>query len=150
MRFPAALFSLALAATMLVQAILPSHAAELGEVTIETAEGRVHVFQVEIVTTPEEMALGLMFRRELAADAGMLFVYEEARETAFWMQNTFLPLDMLFINEDGSIRHIAERTVPLSTASVPSQGPVRAVLEINGGTSERLGISIGDRVRWEN
>ena len=150
MRFPAALVSLALAAALLAQAILPARAAELGEVTIETSEGRVHVFRVEIVTTPEEMALGLMFRRELAADAGMLFVYEEARETSFWMQNTFLPLDMLFINADGSIRHIAERTIPLSTASVPSHGPVRAVLEVNGGTSERLGISVGDQVYWDN
>lgn len=148
MRVPAVLVSLTIAALMLARAIMPAHAVELGEVTIETSEGRVHVFQVEIVSTPEEMALGLMFRQELAADAGMLFVYEEARETSFWMQNTFLPLDMLFINADGTIRHIAERTVPLSTASVPSHGPVRAVLEINGGTSERLGINVGDHVRW--
>ena len=92
--------------------------------------------------------MGLMFRTALAPDAGMLFLYPTPRETSFWMQNTYLPLDMLFIDEDGVIRHIAERTVPLSTTPVPSNGPVRAVLEVNGGTSDRLGIAVGDRVSW--
>ncbi len=124
-------------------------AAEQATLVVETAEGRSHAFSVEVVTTPQEMALGLMYRTQLAADAGMLFVYPAPRETSFWMQNTYLPLDMLFINDDGVIHHIAKRTVPLSTAPVPSNGPVRAVLEINGGASDRLGIAPGDRVSWE-
>lgn len=123
-------------------------AMEQGEVVIRTPEGVSHSFAVEIVETPQEMAMGLMFRQSLAADAGMLFLYSTPRETSFWMKNTFLPLDMLFIGEDGVVHHIAERTVPQSTASVPSNGPVRAVLEVNGGTSDRLGIVEGSIATW--
>jgi hypothetical protein len=123
-------------------------AMELGTLSIETAAGGTHAFDVEIVSTPQEMAVGLMFRQQMAPDAGMLFVYPSARETSFWMKNTLLPLDMLFVGDDGIIHHIAERTVPLSTTPVPSHGPTRAVLELNGGTSDRLGIAAGDRLVW--
>jgi uncharacterized protein len=140
--------SLRLCFVLLIAAIGSARAAEQAEVSIATGEGRTHVFAVEVVSTPQEMAMGLMFRTELAPDAGMLFLYPTPRETSFWMQNTYLPLDMLFIDEDGVIRHIAERTIPRSTTPIPSNGPVSAVLEINGGTSDRLGIAIGDRVSW--
>lgn len=133
---------------LVLLAPLVGRAAEQGTLTIETAAGDILQFEVEIVTTPQEMAVGLMFRQQMAPDAGMLFVYPAARQVSFWMKNTYLPLDMLFIGDDGVIHHIAERTVPLSTTPVPSRGPSRAVLELNGGTSERLGIAAGDRLIW--
>jgi uncharacterized membrane protein (UPF0127 family) len=87
-----------------------------------------------------------MYRRSLAPDAGMLFVYPSARQVAFWMKNTLIPLDMLFIGDDGRIRRIVERTVPLSETPIASLDEVRAVLELNGGTAERLGIKAGNKV----
>ena len=129
-------------------AVRSAVAAEQADLRIVSAEGRTHLFSVEVVSTPQEMAIGLMYRTEMAPDAGMLFLYPSPRETSFWMQNTYLPLDMLFIDTEGVIHHIAERTVPLSTTPIPSRGPVQAVLELNGGTSERLGIAVGDRVSW--
>jgi uncharacterized membrane protein (UPF0127 family) len=112
---------------------------------IVTDDGE-HVFQVEIADDPRERAVGLMFRREMPADAGMLFDFMEEQPASFWMRNTYIPLDMLFIRADGTIDSIGERTTPLSEKSVPSKGPVRFVLEINGGLSDRLGIEAGDRV----
>jgi uncharacterized membrane protein (UPF0127 family) len=87
-----------------------------------------------------------MFRRQLAAGSGMLFVYEPAREVGMWMQNTFVPLDMLFIAGDGMIVKVTERTVPLSRRIIPSERPVVGVLELNAGTASRLGIGPGGRV----
>lgn len=128
---------------------VPSRAAAdaLEPLTIETAAGAKLVFSVEVVRTVEERARGLMFRDRLAPDGGMLFVYEADQPVMMWMKNTLIPLDMLFIARDGTIRSIAERTVPLSESVIPSQGAVAAVLEINGGTAARLGIRPGDRVR---
>ena len=114
--------------------------------TIETAGGKQQ-FTVELATTPDQMMVGLMFRQSLPADAGMLFVYPSERQVEFWMKNTFIPLDMLFIGADGHIRHIAERTVPLNETPISSIEEVRAVLEVNGGTVSRLGIKQGDVVR---
>lgn len=106
-----------------------------------------HPFTVEMAVTSEQRAQGLMFRRELAADAGMLFDFgKRPSRAAMWMKNTLIPLDMLFIAPDGRIESIAERTVPHSLESISSRGPVRAVLELNGGTVSRLGIEPGDRV----
>ncbi len=99
-----------------------------------------------MAVTPQERSRGLMERRELAADAGMLFDYGNERFVSFWMKNTLIPLDMLFIKSDGRIARIAERTTPLSLVAVPSGEAVRAVLEVNGGTADRLGIAPGDRV----
>jgi hypothetical protein len=138
----------ALLLALVATAPVPAQAVDQGTLVIETADGMRHQFDVEIVTTPQEMAIGLMFRQQMAPDAGMLFVYPSARETSFWMKNTYLPLDMLFAGDDGIIHHIAERTVPLSTTPVPSHGATRAVLELNGGTSDRLGIAAGDRLVW--
>jgi len=112
---------------------------------IETASG-AQKFTVEVARSPRQHAQGLMFRRRLAADAGMLFVYQRAEPVAMWMQNTFIPLDMLFIGADRRIVHIVERTVPLSTETIGSVEPALSVLELNAGTVSRLGIKSGDVV----
>jgi uncharacterized membrane protein (UPF0127 family) len=107
----------------------------------------VHIFGVELVVTPEEQARGLMFRRDLPEMQGMLFDFHREQPTSFWMKNTYVSLDMIFIRADGRILSIAENTVPLSEALVPSGGPVRAVLEVIAGTCKKLGIAPGDRVK---
>ncbi|MEE8271741.1 MAG: DUF192 domain-containing protein [Alphaproteobacteria bacterium] len=119
---------------------------EQSELWVETAAGSRYRFDVELAVTGAQQAQGLMHRDEMAADAGMLFVFEPMRPVSFWMKNTLIPLDMLFVAADGRIVNIAERTTPLSTDSVPSDGPVKAVLEINGGMAALLGIHPGDRV----
>ncbi len=113
--------------------------------TIATRDAH-HLFTIEIARTPAEMERGLMFRDRLAPDHGMLFLYTEDRFVSFWMKNTLIPLDLIFADATGRILHIAERTVPLSTDLIFSEHPVRAVLEVNGGTADRLRISIGDRL----
>jgi uncharacterized membrane protein (UPF0127 family) len=118
-----------------------------GALDIETAGGRHH-FAVELATTQDQQIQGLMFRRTLAPDAGMLFLYDDDHEIQMWMKNTLIPLDMIFIRADGTILSIAERAVPRSLATIPSQGAARAVLEVNGGTAARLGIKPGDRVTY--
>jgi uncharacterized membrane protein (UPF0127 family) len=120
-------------------------AAELQPLEIASKSG-VHVFAVEMASTPEEVARGLMFRRQLPEGQGMLFDFHKEQPTSFWMKNTYIPLDMIFIRADGRILHIAENRVPLSETLVPSGGPVRAVLEVIGGTAKKLGIAPGDRV----
>lgn len=113
---------------------------------VETADGPRR-FAVEVARTPEQRAVGLMGRRDLAPDRGMLFDFGRTREVAMWMKNTFVPLDILFIDPEGRIVHIAENTTPQSLKRIPSGGPVRFALELLAGTSERLGISPGNRVR---
>ena len=120
-------------------------AAELQPLEIASKSG-VRVFAVEMATTPEEQAKGLMFRRELPEGQGMLFDFQREQPTSFWMKNTYVALDMMFIRADGRILRIAENTVPLSEALVSSGGPVRAVLEVVAGTAKKLGIAPGDRV----
>jgi uncharacterized protein len=115
------------------------------ELTIETAGGKQH-FRIEEARTPDQMAQGLMFRRSLPADAGMLFLYDHPQVASFWMKNTLIPLDMVFIAADGTVAGIHERAVPLSLDPVISDRAVIAVLELNGGTAARLGIKAGDRV----
>jgi uncharacterized protein len=115
------------------------------KLAIQTANGR-HEFTVELALTDQEQQTGLMFRPSLAANRGMLFDYKTPTQITMWMKNTFIPLDMIFIGADGRIVHIAERTVPQSLEIVPSVRPARAVLEVNGGTAQRLGIKIGDLV----
>ena len=112
--------------------------------------GRDHRFTVEVARTPEQQARGLMFRESLAADAGMLFPFVPPRPASFWMRNTLIPLDMIFIRPDGTIARIAANTVPMSEESVGVGVPVTAVLEIRGGRSAELGIREGDRVSWED
>jgi len=123
----------------------PSWAA--GEQTLEIASKTgVHIFSVEVVDNDADRAKGLMYRKELPEGRGMLFDFHRDQEVSFWMQNTYIPLDMIFIRGDGRILRIEENTVPLSTRMIPSRGPVRAVLEVIGGTSRKLGIAPGDRV----
>jgi len=116
--------------------------------SIETADGRRLDFEVELALTTLQRAQGLMFRREMPEMAGMLFVYDKEWEVSMWMKNTVIPLDMLFIKADGRIAAIAERTVPFSLETVSSGQPVTGVLELNGGTTARLGIRRGDRVLY--
>ncbi len=141
----AVLFLLALAPWSAPAQTGPQPTLPQSELFIESASGR-HRFLVELALTPEQMSRGLMFRTQMAADAGMLFDFRREEPVAFWMRNTILPLDMLFIDRAGRIANIAERTVPFSEATVPSQVPVRAVLQLNAGTAQRLGLRVGDRV----
>jgi uncharacterized membrane protein (UPF0127 family) len=113
--------------------------------TIVTAGGP-HKFTVEVATAPAQMAQGLMFRQNLAPDAGMLFDYQVPSMATMWMKNTLIPLDMLFVDAQGRIVNIHERAVPGSLATIGTAAPVRAVIELNGGTTARLGIRPGDRV----
>ena len=115
------------------------------EVVIETARGERHPFRVYVARRPEERSRGLMFVTELASDEGMLFDAGHTEETAMWMRNTPLSLDMLFLLDDGTVGHIARETVPYSRKLIPSEVLTRAVLEINGGMAGELGIKEGDR-----
>ncbi|HTV44476.1 MAG TPA: DUF192 domain-containing protein [Stellaceae bacterium] len=117
------------------------------KLTIVTAGGR-HSFTVELAETPAQMEQGLMFRRSLAPDAGMLFDFKEPTMATMWMHNTLIPLDMLFVDQHGRIVNIAQRAVPESDQTIAAAAPVRAVIELNGGTAERLGIKPGDRVLY--
>ena len=105
-----------------------------------------HRFMVEIAETPGQMEQGLMFRRSLAPDAGMLFDFKQPTVATMWMRNTLIPLDMLFVDQQGLIVNIAQRAVPQSDQTIAAAAPVRVVIELNGGTAERLGIQPGDRV----
>lgn len=118
----------------------------LEPLTIETGAG-VHAIQVEVARTPEERSIGLMHRTELAPDRGMLFDYGVTRPATMWMKNTLISLDMFFAESDGRIVTIAERTTPLSEKRIRSGQPVRFVLEMSGGSAQRLGIAPGDRLR---
>ena len=104
-------------------------------------------FQVEIARNDTERARGLMYRTSLGPDRGMIFVYDSPRPVAFWMKNTLIPLDMLFIAADGRVRRIAENATPLSEVPIPSGDPVQFVLELAGGTAHSRGITTGATVR---
>ena len=106
----------------------------------------VHVCSVEIADNDADRSKGLMYRRELPEGRGMLFDFQRDQDVSFWMENTYIPLDMIFIRGDGRILRIAENTEPLSERLVPSGGRVRGVLEVIGGTARKLGIAPGDRV----
>lgn len=114
----------------------------LEQVHMITDDGPVS-FQVELARTPSEQSVGLMFRPSLAEDAGMLFIYPNPARVSFWMKNTMIPLDMIFIDDAGVVVNIAAETEPYSLAPRGSEGAVRAVLEINGGLSAKLGIEPG-------
>jgi uncharacterized protein len=109
---------------------------------------RSHEFRVEVAATEAEQQRGLMFRESLGPNEGMLFPFPQPRPAQFWMKNTLIPLDMIFIRADGSIARIAVNTVPHSLDPVGVDEPVAAVLEIAGGRSVELGINEGDRVSW--
>lgn len=127
---------------------LAAHAiagAELSKLTFETSGGP-RVFQVEVADTPEQREVGLMYRRSMPDDHGMLFDFGRPQEISMWMQNTYVSLDMVFVGGDGRVSRIAERTEPLSTRVIPSLGPARYVVELVAGAAERMGLKPGDKV----
>ncbi len=136
-------------ATTATQAPLERSPAGLEQVplTINSANGK-HRFTVEVARTPEEQAQGLMFRKSVPPDRGMIFPYDPPVQVSFWMKNTLVPLDMVFIGPDGKIGRIAANTTPMSLDPVASIDPVSAVLEIAGGRAAELGIREGDKVDW--
>lgn len=105
----------------------------------------VFAFNLEIAETPKQREVGLMYRTSLAPDAGMLFDYHGEQQVAFWMQNTLIPLDMIFIGADGIVKNIHVNARPLDTTAIPSGVPVQFVLEIAGGRSVEIGLKAGDR-----
>jgi uncharacterized membrane protein (UPF0127 family) len=119
-------------------------------VVIETRAGARHVVSVEVVRTDADRARGLMNRRELAPDSGMLFLFDETAEHPFWMKNTLIPLDMIFLTEEGRVAGIVARAVPGDLSPRSAGGPSRYVLEVAGGWAEAHGVAPGDRVRFEN
>ena len=128
-------------ATLLASGVV---AARSDMLTLKTASGS-HEFTVEVVDTPKKRAVGLMYRTEMAADHGMLFDFKASRLVQFWMKNTYISLDMIFIREDGTIVRIARRTEPRSLRQISSGERVRFVLEVVAGTAERIGLRPGDR-----
>jgi len=121
---------------------------EKSALTVHTRAGKVYRFRIEIARTAEQKSLGLMYRRRLAPDAGMLFLHQRDERARMWMKNTYIPLDMLFVDGDGRIVDMKQRTVPHSLAIIASGQPVKAVFEVNAGTAARLGIAIGDRLDY--
>ena len=112
---------------------------------VVTKSGK-HEFIVETAVTDRQHAQGLMFRQSLAKNAGMLFDYKVPTSITMWMKNTFIPLDMIFINNDGKVINVVQRAIPFSENVISSLGKARGVLEVNGGTASRLGIIPGDKI----
>jgi uncharacterized membrane protein (UPF0127 family) len=123
-----------------------AYAQTLESLTIASQGGQRQSFKVEVARNDADRAQGLMYRRAMPADQGMLFDFAKVAPVSMWMQNTYLPLDMLFVRPDGTIARIAANTEPLSTRTIPSGEPVLAVLELNAGTAARLNIKPGDRL----
>ncbi|MCB9965797.1 MAG: DUF192 domain-containing protein [Rhodospirillales bacterium] len=126
---------------------LPS--AQTFPLKIVTQDGRTVYFQVEAATTEAERSRGLMFRKEMAGDHGMIFLFSDVRPRAFWMKNTFLPLDILFLDETGKIVSIRQG-VPLSEDGIFSGAPAKAAVELNQGTAEMFGLLEGDTVYFSH
>jgi hypothetical protein len=125
----------------------PSSSAGPRTLEIASTNG-VHAFTIEIADNDAARAKGLMFRKTLPEGTGMLFDFQSEQEVSFWMKNTYISLDMIFIRGDGRILRIAENTDPLSTSLIASGGPVLAVLEVIAGTARKYGIAPGDRVAF--
>lgn len=113
-----------------------------------TSHGKVHTFRVEVASTFEQQERGLMFRTEMGADEGMIFPMKPPRPAAFWMKNTVIPLDIVYIGPGHRISNIAANAVPYDLSPLYSKGPVVGVLELNGGRAAQLGIAAGDTVNW--
>ncbi len=120
-------------------------AAGSGTLVLKTASGE-HRFNVEVAASEEERAIGLMFRRSLPKDGGMLFLYHRPQQAAMWMRNTFIPLDMIFITAEGRVHRIEADTEPFSTDLIESEGDVIGVLELNAGWAAAIGLKRGDPV----
>jgi uncharacterized protein len=138
---------LAAAAGFVLTLLAPpgSVAASPGTLVLKTDSGP-HNFSIELATTDQQRILGLMYRRALAADAGMLFLYDRPQPVAMWMKNTFISLDMIFIGPDGRVHRIERHTEPFSTEVIFSEGDVRGILEVNAGTADAIGLKAGDEV----
>lgn len=136
-----------LAVALLAACVLGSPVARAEPLCVDLTGGAVHRYEVEIAATPRARAQGLMFRRELAPRAGMLFDFGRDEVARMWMKNTFIPLDMVFAGRDGTVRGIVRNARPRSLDTISSRVPVRAVLELNGGEAERIGLAPGDRIR---
>ena len=113
-----------------------------------THAGKAHAFRVEVAATGEEQATGLMFRTAMGADEGMIFPMDPPRGASFWMRNTVIPLDLIFVGTDGRISNIAADAIPYNEMPLVSTGLVKGVLELNGGRAAQLGIVAGDKVEW--
>jgi uncharacterized protein len=140
--------TLCLLAALVLAALLESGAAAAQDVeplTIDSADGRFE-FEVEVAATPAERSRGLMYRRQLAGDRGMLFDFGSTGPASMWMRNTYIPLDMVFIRADGTVHRIEAWTQPFSESIISSGPNVVACLELAGGAAERLGLKPGDRV----
>lgn len=116
--------------------------------TIHTATGK-HRYTVEVAATPEQQATGMMYRRTMAADHGMLFPFSSPRLLTFWMENTWLPLDLVFIGADGRVVSVAADAKPMSRDQITSSGPALTVLELGGGAAARIGVRPGDKVSFK-
>lgn len=162
MKFSGLIFALAISACTVpansgnkanactVGTILAPSTAGLSQTPLCITSGtKKHIFTVEIARTSMEQAKGLMFRTELADNAGMIFPFPEPKVASFWMKNTVIPLDIIFIRKNGTIESIAENTIPYSTEPVSAGEPVVSVLELRGGLTYELGIKAGDRVVWQ-
>jgi uncharacterized membrane protein (UPF0127 family) len=146
----------AVVALFLVGASAPSFAAQATNeqsmvfdsepLSIQTAKGVTHKFTVELALTEPQLEFGLMYRKSMPADHGMLFDFGSPRPVMMWMKNTVLPLDMLFLDKSGVITHIQENAVPYSEAIISSNGAVLYVIELNGGIARKLGLAVGDKV----
>lgn len=125
----------------------PAFAASLPteNIIIDTRKGP-HKFHVEVADDPASQEKGLMFRRHLAADAGMIFPFPKPEMVIFWMKNTYIPLDILFVRSDGTVSSVAAHATPMSTTAIPSTEPILAVIELNAGRAAVLDIETGDRV----
>lgn len=140
----AGFFSMSLLAALTAEAI----ALPVATISIDTPKGP-HTLKVEIAADHASQEKGLMYRKTMAADAGMLFDFHTTVMTSFWMKNTVLPLDIIFIRTDGAISSVAANAVPFSEAPIPSSEPVQAVLELNAGRAKALGIGPGTVVHAE-
>ncbi len=134
-----------LATALTIHVVNAAQQKRLETLTI-TSGGQKHQFQIEVAETEQQKSMGLMFRKVLPADTGMLFPYPKPQELTMWMRNTYIPLDMVFIRADGTIHRVAENTEPFSEDIVASKGNVTAVLELAGGVTRQLGIKPGDKV----
>ena len=147
LRFPVMRIWLAAVVALFVGLLRPALAeGGLEKLEIATSDG-ARVFQVEVMRTEAERARGLMFRRYMPEDRGMLFDFKTEQQVTMWMKNTYLPLDMLFFSRDGRIVNIAANAEPMSETLIPSGAPAWAVLELNGGAAARFGLKVGDQAR---
>lgn len=129
-------------------AVHPESGLKVVPLTITTMAGKQHRFRVEVAASAVEQAKGLMFRRAMAPDEGMIFPMNPPRLASFWMRNTVISLDLIFVGVDGRISNIAARAIPYDESPLTSVGQVKGVLELNGGRAMELGIAAGDKVEW--